>query len=237
MQHRYFQAFNYPAEYTATSIEDTTSNTLIPCPIVRSTSKSAARMLQHQLAADRSLPSYNRCMVSINVKEAPATQAPSFDLIAQATFATVTAYAFAGLFTLPEAYWAAITAIIVMRSTVESTLSISARRLVGTALGAIAGAFIYQALGRNAISFGLGLFFVGIVSTFAGRNTSSLQNLFDYTTFRFAAVAYAVVVLIPRKQPIWTTAIHRFLEVSIGILVALAVARFWPRWNRDGAAA
>jgi uncharacterized membrane protein YgaE (UPF0421/DUF939 family) len=43
---------------------------------------------------------------------------------------------------LPESYWAAITAIIVMYSDVSRTLKASAYRLVGTAIGVtIGGAF------------------------------------------------------------------------------------------------
>jgi hypothetical protein len=41
--------------------------------------------------------------------------------------------------------------------------------------------------------------------------------------YRFASVTFAIIVLIPRAEPPWIVAIHRFLEVAIGILVALAV--------------
>ena len=43
-------------------------------------------------------------------------------------------------FRLPEAYWAAITTLIVMQSTLGAALTISWRRFAGTALGAIVGA-------------------------------------------------------------------------------------------------
>jgi uncharacterized membrane protein YgaE (UPF0421/DUF939 family) len=38
----------------------------------------------------------------------------------------------------------------------------------------------------------------------------------------------AIVLLIPRVEPAWLIALHRFAEVSIGIGVALIFARVWP---------
>lgn len=38
----------------------------------------------------------------------------------------------------------------------------------------------------------------------------------------------AVIMLIPRPQAAWVGAIHRFLEVSTGIAVALTLTAVWP---------
>ena len=38
----------------------------------------------------------------------------------------------------------------------------------------------------------------------------------------------AVVLLIPRTGPAWRIALYRFMEVSIGIAVALLLAAVWP---------
>ncbi len=38
----------------------------------------------------------------------------------------------------------------------------------------------------------------------------------------------AIVLLIPRAEPAWMIAFHRFAEVSIGIAVALLLATLWP---------
>jgi hypothetical protein len=35
-------------------------------------------------------------------------------------------------------------------------------------------------------------------------------------------------MLIPRPHYQWTIALHRFIEVSIGIAVGLAISAFWP---------
>jgi uncharacterized membrane protein YgaE (UPF0421/DUF939 family) len=34
--------------------------------------------------------------------------------------------------------------------------------------------------------------------------------------------------LIPRTNPAWIVALHRFIEVSVGIIVALLVVAIWP---------
>jgi hypothetical protein len=41
-------------------------------------------------------------------------------------------------------------------------------------------------------------------------------------------VTLAIVVLIPRSDPAWLVAFHRFDEVSVGIGVALLLSVIWP---------
>ena len=43
-----------------------------------------------------------------------------------------------------------------------------------------------------------------------------------------ASITFAIIVLSPRAEPPWIVATHRFLEVAIGILVALSVVALWP---------
>jgi len=50
----------------------------------------------------------------------------------------------------------------------------------------------------------------------------------EKTAYRYAGVTLAMIVLIPRSNVAWIVALHRFFEVSIGILVALAVVAVWP---------
>jgi hypothetical protein len=42
----------------------------------------------------------------------------------------------------------------------------------------------------------------------------------------------AIIVLIPRPEAPWIAAVHRFAEVSLGILVALAVVAVWREEQR-----
>jgi uncharacterized membrane protein YgaE (UPF0421/DUF939 family) len=50
----------------------------------------------------------------------------------------------------------------------------------------------------------------------------------DPTAYRFGGVALAIIVLVPRTAPAWQIAFHRFVEVSIGIGVALMLSVLWP---------
>jgi len=45
----------------------------------------------------------------------------------------------------------------------------------------------------------------------------------EKTAYRYASVTLAIIVLIPRSHAAWIVALHRFFEVSVGILVALAL--------------
>ncbi len=46
--------------------------------------------------------------------------------------------------------------------------------------------------------------------------------------YRYASITLAIIVLIPRSNAAWVIALHRFFEVSVGIVVALALAAAWP---------
>ena len=50
----------------------------------------------------------------------------------------------------------------------------------------------------------------------------------EQPAYRYASVTLAIIVLIPRSNPAWIVALHRFIEVSVGIIVALIVVGLWP---------
>lgn len=132
----------------------------------------------------------------------------------------------ARLFRLPEAYWAAITTMIVMQSTLGAALTVSEQRLAGTALGCAAGALVATYFPASAFLFSAGVFVLGIFCALVGL---------DRNAYRFAGITLAIVMLVERSRPAWVTAAHRFVEVSIGIAVGLALTALWP--ERDPAAA
>ena len=125
----------------------------------------------------------------------------------------------ARLFRLPEAYWAAITTLIVMQSTLGAELPISVQRIVGTAMGAIAGALAVTWFSANALVFGIGVQLLGLLCAALRVERNAL---------RYAGVTLAVVMLIARAGSPWVIAAHRFIEVSLGIAVALALTALWP---------
>ena len=125
----------------------------------------------------------------------------------------------ARLFRLPEAYWAPITTLVITQSSLGAALTVSWQRLVGTALGAVVGAMVASLFGPSLLVFGASIFVLGLLCAITRS---------DRSAYRFAGVTLAVVLLIPRTNPAWPIAVHRFAEVSIGIAVALILAVVWP---------
>lgn len=120
---------------------------------------------------------------------------------------------------MPEAYWAAIATLVVMQSTLGATLTLSIERIVATAVGASFGAIEAQFFASNLLTFAIAVILLGLLSK-AFR--------LEKTAYRYASVTLAIIVLIPRSYPPWISALHRFVEFSVGIVVALAVVALWP---------
>jgi uncharacterized membrane protein YccC len=147
---------------------------------------------------------------------------------ARSAVAAVASYLIASLFRLPEAYWAAVTTLVVTQSAAGTAASVAGRRFLGTALGAVLAVILAGFVRPGVWVVGLGIFLLGLLCPVLGRAHKSLREQFDRSTYRFAGIALSIILLVPRAQPIWVTALHRFLEVSIGILVALGLAFLWP---------
>jgi uncharacterized membrane protein YccC len=124
---------------------------------------------------------------------------------------------------LPEAYWAAVTTMVVMQSTLGASLSVSVLRLIGTALGAISGAVLAIAFGPNVYAFGAGILVLGVLTAAAHL---------DRSAFRFAGITLAIVMLVARANSPWIAAFHRFAEISIMYSSRLGEIKLNP-W-RDG---
>jgi len=134
--------------------------------------------------------------------------------------------AVARLFGLPEAYWAAIATLVVMQSTLGATLLISVERIAATALGALAGAFLATWFPGDLFVFATAVFVLGLLCA-AFR--------MEKTAYRYASITLGIIVLIPRSNAAWIVALHRFFEVSVGILVALALVAVWPEHQAESA--
>jgi uncharacterized membrane protein YccC len=135
------------------------------------------------------------------------------------TVAAVVSLLMARLFGLPESYWAAITTIVVLQSTLGAAWTISKQRFAGTALGAFVGALLASYLPGSVTAFGAGVLLVGIVC--------ALLHI-ERNAYRYAGITVAIVVLIPHTAPAWAVGLHRFIEISIGIAVGLALTAVWP---------
>lgn len=127
------------------------------------------------------------------------------------------------LFRLPEGYWAAISALIVMQSNVGATLSASRTRLAGTAVGAVVGGVFVALWGANILGFGLAVTIAFFVCT----------ELHLAESQRLATVTVAIIMLVSRTSAAWVIALHRFEEVALGILLALVISlTLWPNHAR-----
>ena len=138
---------------------------------------------------------------------------------ARTALAAVASLLTARLFRLQEAYWAPITTLVIAQSSLGAALTVSRQRFVGTALGAAVGAIVAKYFSPQVLVFGASVFILGLLCTAAHA---------DRSAYRFGGIALAIVLLIPRADPAWQVAFHRFAEVSIGIAVALILTVVWP---------
>ena len=129
--------------------------------------------------------------------------------------AAAAAYGLAEWIGIPESYWAAISAIIVMQSSLGAAWSTSKQRLLGTLLGVVLGACLVGALGTPHVAL------YGLVMVLLGGLCSLLHM--EVIGYRFAGVTFTIVVLVADPQQVWWVGLYRFLEVSLGITTSLVV--------------
>ena len=92
--------------------------------------------------------------------------------------------------------------------------------MIGTVLGAGFAALLASFLEPQLIIFGASIFVLGLICT--------ILRL-DQRAYRFAGVTFAIVMLVTRGEAAWIIGLHRFVEVSLGIAVALTVSALWPK--------
>jgi uncharacterized membrane protein YgaE (UPF0421/DUF939 family) len=145
---------------------------------------------------------------------------PSIGYAAQTAAATVVSYLIAHLFRLPEAYWAPMSTLIVMQSTLSAALPISAQYVAGTAVGAAVGAVADVYFPSNIWAFGVTAFIIGLLCVVLRVERSA---------YRYASITLAIVMLVPRSSSGRLVALHRFFEVTIGIAVGLVFFGLWEK--------
>jgi uncharacterized membrane protein YccC len=134
--------------------------------------------------------------------------------------AAIVSYLIARLFGLPEAYWATISTLVVMQSTLGAALPISIQRFAGTLVGAIVGAGAATWFRGSLVAFGVAVLLIGLLCAALRAERSA---------YRYASITLAIVMLVPpRSASAWLVATHRFFEVSLGIVVGLALSALWP---------
>jgi uncharacterized membrane protein YccC len=125
----------------------------------------------------------------------------------------------AKLLKLPQGYWAAISAFIVMGSDVGTTMAASRDRLIGTAIGAVLGAVFATFWGVHLLSFGVAVAATALICESLGLGKN----------YRLACVTVAIIMLINTAVAPWKASTYRFLEVALGIIVALLITALPPK--------
>ena len=110
-----------------------------------------------------------------------------------------------------------------MQSPLSSTVPLAIQRIIASALGATLGTIESACFGANLVAFALTIFVLGLIS---------IAFRLEKVGYSYAGMTLAIIVLIPRPEAPWIAAVHRFAEVSLGILVALAVVTVWREEQR-----
>ncbi len=129
------------------------------------------------------------------------------------TLAAAIAWFIPQMLGLHDGYWAVITVIIVLQSYVGSTVTASRDRAVGTLIGAAFG-FAFSLYPVQPWNFLLALLASTLVCVFLGLKSST----------RLAGVTVIIILAAQKSGPGLTFAVHRVIEVLLGIAVALAVS-------------
>ena len=145
---------------------------------------------------------------------------PSIAHVCLAAIAALVSYLIAALLHLSEAYWAPMSALVVMQLTVSAALPVAAQYVAGTATGAAVGAVTDAYAHGSVWAFAAAVVFIGVLCVVLRVERSS---------FRYASVTLAIVMLVPRSTSARLVALHRFVEVSMGIAVGLALFAIWQR--------
>jgi uncharacterized membrane protein YgaE (UPF0421/DUF939 family) len=117
------------------------------------------------------------------------------------------------LFGLSHSYWAAVSAVVVMGSDATVTFASCRDRIVGTAIGAFLGWVTFYVWHGHYLLYGLSVMLCIFVCHMLAFEKAG----------RLAAVALSIIVLVQIDGGPAHAALMRFLEVSLGIVVALAV--------------
>ncbi|MDR3641109.1 MAG: FUSC family protein [Humidesulfovibrio sp.] len=126
---------------------------------------------------------------------------------------------------LEQGYWAVFSTILVMQTNFGSSIAASWARLLGTGAGAFLGALMATAvdalLGQGMPTLATAMF---ITIFFCALLAAKNDNL------RLAGLTAAIVICLHEggRNSAFAIGLSRFMEVGLGIVVALAVSLAWP---------
>lgn len=134
----------------------------------------------------------------------------------KAAVAALVSYAIAYGLSLPNGYWAVLTSILVVQSTIGASLSVAIDRVLGTVVGGIAGVAAAMAAGPSvALTFAALGVAVLATSTLAAR----------FPSYKLAPVTAVIVLLSdPTHVDPWISGLHRVFEIGVGGVVGVLCA-------------
>lgn len=137
-------------------------------------------------------------------------------LALRATIAGIVTYLLAEQFSLPNGYWAVLTAVLVVQATLGASLSVAIDRALGTLAGGVVGVAGAMVAGPSQIQtlvvLSLALF---IAAAMAARSPS----------FKLAPVTVIIVMLAhPGDVAPWLAGLTRVAEITLGGAVGLLCA-------------
>jgi uncharacterized membrane protein YgaE (UPF0421/DUF939 family) len=151
----------------------------------------------------------------------PVTDKPRYETVIRtglsygvgAALVAVFAYATASRFPfLHEAYWAAIASIVSLCPEREQTVKAGAQQFFGSAVGGLIGWASAAWWHHNLFLYGAAVL-LAVALCYAVRLPSAA---------RLAGVAVTVITILPLRGSPGAVALHRFIEVSYGVVCALA---------------
>ncbi|MFG1477242.1 FUSC family protein [Xanthobacter sp. V4C-4] len=137
----------------------------------------------------------------------------------KAALAALAAYGLAYGLDLPNGYWAVLTAILVVQSTIGASLSVAIDRALGTVVGGGVGVVAAMAAGPSVT-----LTFVALGVAVIATSTLAAR----FSSYKLAPVTAVIVLLSdPTHMDPWISGLHRVFEIglggAVGVLCALLV--------------
>jgi len=149
-----------------------------------------------------------------------APRQAEWKLALRVTIAGTLAFAITKAFDLPQGYWAAITAVVVMQASVGGSLKAAIDRFSGTLAGAAYGGLIAAFIPHSS-PWSLGLTIA--VALFPLALLAAVSP-----SFRVAPVTSLIMLLPPTGQALGplASALDRVAEITLGNIVGVVVALF-----------
>jgi uncharacterized membrane protein YgaE (UPF0421/DUF939 family) len=139
--------------------------------------------------------------------------------------AAVLSVMLADLFKLTYGYWAAVSAIVVLGSDTAITFASCRDRIIGTAIGAFMGWMTFYAWHGHYVVYGLAIALCIFACTMLEFEKAG----------RLAGATLSIIVLVRLDAPPGRIAMDRFLEVGIGVAMALVITLLPPHGAKSSA--